>query len=375
MKKLIRITTIPFSLEKLIGNQLAFMSQHYEVIAVSSNEEELLAYGKKQGIRTKTIHFTREITPYKDLKALWHLYRFLKKERPHIVHTHTPKAGLIGMLASYLARVPHRLHTVGGLPLMETNGSKRRMLKRMEKLTYHLATRIYPNSFELRQFIVDHQFCPENKLKVLGNGSSNGVDTVFFNKENTPVKNIPFLTHTEFVFCFIGRIVRDKGIVELVNAFVNVQRQFPRTKLLLVGFYEKNLDPLDIETENLILKHPDIIFTGYQEDVRSYLAASDVLVLPSYREGFPNVVLQAGAMDLPCIVSDINGCNEIIQNGVNGLIVPVKNMEKLQEAMVNSVQNTKKLKLMGGNARKIIKEKYEQQMIWNDLLKEYQKLN
>ena len=182
-KKLIRITTVPGSLDKLLDGQLKFMSAYYDVVAVSSYSETLEKVHEKEGVRVKSVEMTRQITLGKDVIALWKMYRFLRKEKPFIVHTHTPKAGIVGMMAAWIARVPIRLHTVAGLPLMEATGNKRRLLNWVEKITYSLATKVYPNSYGLYDFIVSHKLCGEKKLKVIGSGSSNGINSAFFDPD------------------------------------------------------------------------------------------------------------------------------------------------------------------------------------------------
>lgn len=380
MRKIVRITTVPLSLEKLLEKQLRYMSSHYEVIAVSSDGERLRKFGKTEGVRTKEVNLTRKITPLQDLKAVWQLYRFLKKEKPFIVHSHTPKAGIVGMLAAKLAGVPHRLHTVAGLPLLETTGIKRAILTSVEKLTYSCATKIYPNSKGLQQIILQGKFCSASKLKVIGEGSSNGIDTGHFSRKSISESEIEALktklnfTQDDFVFVFVGRIVGDKGINELVAAFDKISSENSKVKLLLVGPYEDDLDPLSEATMKLIDENKNIISVGYQPDVRLFLAVSNCLVFPSYREGFPNVVMQAGAMELPSIVTDINGCNEIISHEKNGLIVPVKSEEALCVAM-NQVVSDKELYLrLQQHAREAITARFEQNVIWEALLAEYQKL-
>ncbi len=380
MKKLIRITTIPLSLEKLLEGQLTYMNQFYEVTAVSAEKERLEQYGKKNGVKTFWVEMTRAITPVQDLKAVWKLYNFFKNEKPEIVHTHTPKAGIVGMLAAKMAGVPLRLHTVAGLPLIETTGKKRKVLDQVEKFTYKLATKVYPNSRGLRDIILNEGFAKENKLKVLGKGSSNGIDTKYFDPyqfDDTQKKNkrqslgIPL---DDFVFIFIGRLVSEKGINELVEAFKKLQNQNHNISLLLVGPFEKELDPLKEETIKTIQQHEKIFTTGYQEDVRPYFAVSNALAFPSYREGFPNVVMQAGAMNLPAIVSDINGCNEIIVESVNGLIIPVKDVSALFSAMELFIGNENYIDRLSANAREEICKYYERKEFWQILLKEYKSL-
>ena len=379
-KKLIRITTIPLSLEKLLEGQLIYMNQYYEVTAVAAERERLEKYGEKNKVNTFWVEMTRAITPIQDLRAVWKLYKFFKKEKPEIVHTHTPKAGIVGMLAAKLAGVPLRLHTVAGLPLMETTGTKRKILDQVEKFTYKLATKVYPNSRGLKDIILKEGFATEDKLKVLGKGSSNGIDTRYFDPfqfDATQKKNKREslgISHDDFVFIFIGRLVSEKGINELVEAFNNLQAENQNISLLLVGPFEKELDPLKEETFKTIQLHEKIFTTGYQEDVRPYLALSNALTFPSYREGFPNVVMQAGAMNLPAIVSNINGCNEIIVEGINGVIIPVKDTSALITAMKLFVENKNYTERLSSNARDEICKYYERKEFWQILLKEYKSL-
>ncbi|MCB7480606.1 glycosyltransferase family 4 protein [Christiangramia sediminis] len=380
MQKLVRITTIPLSLEKLLEGQLTFMNQYYEVIAVSAEKERLAQYGTNNKVRTFWVEMTRAITPLEDIKALVKLYRFFKQEKPLIVHTHTPKAGIVGILAGKLAGVPIRLHTVAGLPLLETKGNKRKILDWVEAFTYRLATRVYPNSFELRKIIVDHGYAKPQKLKVLGKGSSNGIDTGYFDpsqfnqEEKFKLKSELGIPREDFTFIFVGRLVSEKGINELVLSFIELQKSKPDISLLLVGPFEQELDPLDHQVFQNIKSHPKIFTTGYQQDVRAYFSISDVLAFPSYREGFPNVVMQANAMGLPAIVSDINGCNEIIEEGINGMIIPVKDRNALLNSMSEIIENTVLRSKLAQNARKLIQMNYERGLFWENLLKEYKEL-
>ncbi|MCG8831031.1 glycosyltransferase family 4 protein [Tenacibaculum finnmarkense] len=346
----------------------------FEVVGVSSNGEQLQEVAIEEQIRVKAIEMSRKITPLQDLKSLWQMYWFLKKEKPEIVHSHTPKAGTIGMMAAKLAGVPYRLHTIAGLPLMEATGKKRYLLNVVEKLTYACATKIYPNSKGLYDFILEQKFTSKNKLKVIANGSSNGINIEHFNPKQvnevvkTELKELLGIKHQDFVFIFVGRLVSDKGINELVSAFMQLNNKTEKSvKLLLVGSEERGLDPLDEKTIMLINEDNNIISVGYQNDVRPYFSIADVLTFPSYREGFPNVVMQAGAMGLPSIVSNINGCNEIIEENKNGFIIPVKNSDALYEAMLKMMLNSDmKLK-----AREMITTRFEQKTVWDALLNEY----
>jgi len=373
----IRITTISGSMRSLLRGQLAFMSKYYDILGVSSGYEILQEVAKKEGIRVKEVKMTRTISLLKDIRALWNLYCIIKNENPVSVHTHTPKAGILGMLAACLCKIPVRLHTVAGLPLTESKGIKKIILEIVEKVTYACATRVYPNSFGLRDLIIRNKYIDPSKLKVIGFGSSNGIDTNHFSVEmvnNFEINNIRKdfnINHKNFIFIFIGRLVSHKGINELVIAFEALFRKYTNVKLILVGAEEPTLDPIHIKTSILMKKHPAIIITGYQYDVRPFLALSNVLVFPSYREGLPNVPLQACAMNVPCIVTDINGCNEIIINEHNGLIIPAKNPEALQLAMERFLSDQELYSKCVSNSRASIIGKYNQLEIWNKIKEEY----
>lgn len=380
MNKLIRITTVPLSLEKLLEGQLNFMQDYYEVTAISSDEKKLSELGKAIGVKTFPVEMTREITPGKDIKAVWQLYKYLKKEKPLIVHTHTPKAGIAGMMAAKMAGVPLRLHTVAGLPLLESRGMTRTLLEMVEKMTYAFATKVYPNSKRIYEFLVQEKYAPAEKLKVIGKGSSNGIDTSFFDPmdftegQKESLRDSLNIPREDVVFVFVGRLVKDKGINELVEAFEELNSKLSGTSLLLVGPFEQELDPIKDTTMKKIQGHKKIISVGFQNDVRPYFASADVLAFPSYREGFPNVVMQAGAMGLPAIVTDINGCNEIIEEGQNGSIIPVRDKDALLRSMKRMVTEDAWRRKMSKNSRRLIREYYERHQIWKALIAEYKTL-
>lgn len=383
-QKIVRITTVPASLGTLLKGQLKYMSAYYDIIGVSCSDSGFLEnIGRKENVKVVPVEMTRKITPFKDLTAIYKLYVLFKNEKPFIVHSHTPKAGTVAMIAAKLANVPHRLHTIAGLPLVEATGFKRILLNLVEKITYACATKIYPNSFGLVDIILKNNFTSRGKLKVLANGSSNGIDTSHFDPSkyddefkkvfrSSPKLNI---RENDFVFIYVGRLVKDKGINELIKAFSLVDNGNNSIKLLLVGPYENDLDPLSPDTENSINENDNIITTGWVSDVRPYLAIADALVFPSYREGFPNVVLQAAAMKLPCVVTDINGSNEIIEDNINGFIIPTKNHKAIHDKMKYILDNKKEVENMGKESRSKIISKYEQKLVWSAILNEYKGLS
>ncbi len=381
-QKIIRVTTVPLSLGGLLRGQLKFMSSHLKVIGISSKgiNNGLEKVGVAEGIEVIPVEMTRKITPIKDLLAVWKLYRIFKKEKPFIVHSHTPKAGTLSMLAAKFANVPHRLHTIAGLPLVEVTGLKRTLLNIVEKLTYACATKIYPNSFGLQNIILDNNFTNKKKLKIIANGSSNGIDVELFdyNKHNDDLvkrklRNDLNINENDLVFIFVGRLVSDKGINELIKAFNQINNEIKDVTLLLVGGYETELDPLNSDTLKIIEDNPKIVSTGWVNDVIPYFSISNILTFPSYREGFPNVVMQAGAMGLPCIVSNINGCNEIIIEGENGTIIPVKDSKALYNSMLKFHNNQQIFN--SEKCRELIVKRYKRQYVWEALLEEYSQLN
>jgi glycosyltransferase involved in cell wall biosynthesis len=346
----------------------------FEVITASAEGKEVKEICKREGVQHFSIGFTRTLSPFKDLIALWQLINLIRKERPDIVHTHTPKAGLLGMMASKITAVKLRMHTVAGMPMMEAKGFTKIILKITEKITYACAHRVYPNSYKLKEYMIQKFSTFQYKFKIIGEGSSNGIDTQYFSRKSIEVSAIMevnekyHIPSNAVVYAFVGRIVEDKGIHELVEAFLSLKGN---AYLLLVGSYEDEREPVKSEIKEAIQNHPSIIHTGFQKDIRPFLALADIFVFPSYREGFPNVVLQAAAMGLPCIVSDINGSNEIISHNENGLIVPAKNTDLLKFAMEELLTNPEKRKALATKSRPSVLEKFDQQKLWKAIAEEY----
>jgi glycosyltransferase involved in cell wall biosynthesis len=380
MPKLVRITTVPVSMMVLLKGQLKFMKQNgFDVTMISNEGPEVEQLTAQENCPHIAITLTRKITPFTDLISLIKLTLLLRKIKPDIVHTHTPKAGLIGMWAAKLAGVTFRLHTIAGLPWVESKGMIRRLLIAVEKLTAFAATNVFPNSFVQRDFLLQNEIA-KNKMKVIGNGSSNGIDTNYFStnldieNQAKAIRKRERIHEEAYVWIFVGRIVRDKGITELIDAFLEIQLQFPEDRLLLLGDQEPHLDPLDEKYVQLLRTHHAIISCGFQKDIRPYLAASQVLVFPSYREGFPNVPMQAGAMGCALILSDINGCNEIVNHGKDGWLVSVKNVSALTAAMMEARNNPIKTRLFAETIKEKIVTGYAQSYLWNCMLQGYQQL-
>ncbi|MCS5489705.1 glycosyltransferase family 4 protein [Algoriphagus limi] len=380
MPKLIRITTVPLSLQLLLQGQMAYAKKKgWEVLMVSADGKEIPKIEKAEGVPHQVVPFTRKITPVQDSACIWKLYKLFKKEQPDIVHTHTPKAGLLGMIAANLAGVKIRIHTLAGMPAMAAKGTKKGVLENAEKWTYANATEIWPNSEGLKNFILEQGFCPTEKVKMVGKGSSNGVDLVKFNRNALKENHLVAATmrimpgEDDFIILAVGRLVKDKGIEELVQAFLE-SKIANRSKLVLLGSFEQDLNPLNSDIIQQINDHPRIVQIDWTDHVAHYMALADVLVHASHREGFPNVLLEAGAMQLPIICSDIIGNRDIITQQKTGLIFPVGSVEVLKEALEFAFVKRDKMAQMAGRLLGEIQENYQREKIQEEIFSNYLRL-
>ena len=340
-------------------------------MAVSSPGDRLDTLAAREGVRTVAVPMERHISPLKDLKSLWRLLRVFRRERPAMVHSMTPKAGLLSMMAAWICRVPVRLHTFTGLVFPTATGLTQKILVFTDRLTCACATHIVPEGEGVRNDLTSYRITAK-PLKVLGHGNVRGIDLERFDPSLPEVMDSAAKIRKEgvFTFIFIGRLVRDKGINELVSAFTELNREIPDTRLILVGEQESELDPLSPETMESISGCASIEAVGRQNDVRPWLAASDALAFPSYREGFPNVVIEAGAMGLPSVVTDINGSREIVSHGVNGVIIPTRDRDALLTAMRNMIGQREDTAKMAAAARPMVAGRFEQSFV-RKCLKDY----
>ncbi|WP_395064878.1 glycosyltransferase family 4 protein [Flavobacterium sp.] len=379
MKKLIRTATVSVSLDVLLKGQLAFLNEHYQVIAVSGKDKNLENVSIREGVRIENVPMYRTITPFKDFGSLIKLYLLFKKEKPLIVHSITPKAGLLSMIAAYFAGVPIRIHTFTGLLFPYKTGILHHVLLFMDRILCLFATTIFPEGKGVQNDLLRFKVT-KKPLTIIANGNVNGIDTNYFNatlilqSEKEKLQHNLKISTNDFVFVFVGRLVADKGINELIEAFDDLSKANNNCKLLLVGALENDLDPLNETTLNTIKDNKAILSVGFQTDIRPYLAISTAFVFPSYREGFPNVILQAGAMNLPCIVTDISGCNEIILPNENGIIIPIKNKIAIFDGMIAIMTNDLLRNKCKQNARNLIVSRYQQDKVWQALLTQYIKL-
>ena len=369
--KLIRTSTVPGSLDTFCRGLLRELSDDgYDVVAVSSPGEALDRIAAREGVRTVAVPMQRRIAPLSDLRSLWRLIRVFRRERPAIVHSITPKAGLLSMMAAWICRVPVRLHTFTGLVFPTATGLKQRILILTDRLTCACATHIVPEGEGVRQDLINYRIT-RKPLRVLGHGNVRGIDLTHYDRTAEVIQAASAIRRPDcFTFIFIGRLVGDKGINELIEAFTRLHAEHPATRLLLVGRQEPELDPLAPSTVEAIERCEAIEAVGQQSDVRPWLAASDALVFPSYREGFPNVVIEAGAMGLPSIVTDINGSREIIISGRNGTVIPPRSADDLYAAMLRFLTSSDEVAAMAAAARELVASRYEQSYV-RRCLKDY----
>ena len=374
--KIIIIVTVPVVLETWLKGQAKFLSKYYDIEIITSYSDTIEGIKAYENVSIKTLDFTRQINIFKDIKVLIQLFFYLMKERPLIVYTLTPKAGLLGMIASWMARIRHRVHNVVGLPHLEAKGKRRVLLTLTEKITYFFANKLYCNSFNLRDIM---SIMTNKEVSIIANGSVNGVDTDYFsNQLSQEAKNELLqslkLKDNDFILTFVGRIVKDKGINELLRVFDTMSQNNSKIKLLLIGDYKNESDPISPKSRQIIQDNPSVRYIEFQEDIRKYLSISHLFVLPSYREGLPNVLIEAGSFGIPLVATNINGCNEVIEDGKNGLLIEKKDEDSLKVALEKLIYDRAYYQKIEANVRGSIVEKYNQNSFWKALHKEFVKI-
>lgn len=351
----------------------------FNVISISADGDERREVISREGISHIIIPLKRTISPLSDLRSLIKLIFVILKEKPIIIHTHTPKAGLIGMLAAKLTGVNLKIHTIAGLPLMTATGSKRKLLEFTERLTYWAADYVLPNSNSIMSFVKKHQFTKNNKLSIIGKGSSNGIDLARFSKKylkeeilNDIQQLINYPSSNQYILA-VGRVVKDKGIIELVNAFLEIKKTKPKLQLIIVGPIEEERteESLPIAILNALKENQSIIHVNWSEEVEYYMHLADILVHASHREGFPNVPLQAGAMECPIICSRIPGNIDIVKDKKTGLYFEKGDTEDLVGKINYALEHYSEMKIYAKALRKEIEANYSREYIHQELLKFY----
>jgi glycosyltransferase involved in cell wall biosynthesis len=374
-----RVGTVPFSLTTQLNNTLEYLEQQgANVTAISSDDSSLGV--KLTDLKVNNVinvNIAREINLYLDLKALIKLCNIFYKNKFNIVHSTTPKAGLLVSIASFFTRVPVRLHTFTGQAWANSSGLKKRLLIALDWLIVKLNTKCYTDSQSQKDYLIEHRIAKSEKICVLGKGSLAGVDINRFRKERFSQENIKEFKLTNklsldsFILLFIGRVTRDKGIVELIEAANNIISRGLNLELLIVGPQESGFEIEGTLFEQYIDNQKNIHYVGFTSDPEKFYSLADVFCLPSYREGFGTVIIEAGAMGVPTIGSDIYGVRDAIQNGHTGLLVPPKSIKSIEtaiEALMASPENTK---IMGDNAKERVHKNFSTEILNKLLVDEY----
>lgn len=369
---LVFLVTAPITAMTFVRGQADFLHRRgFDVTVICSPDRTVHEATAAEPVAFVTIPMEREISLFRDVVALWRIYRALRRLRPDIVNASTPKAGLLGMVAAWLARVPVRVYQQRGLRLETTTGLKRRILIGSEWLAAACATVVVCNSASLLQAFAKLDLAPRAKLRVLGAGSSNGVDAARF--APTPARLAAAVQlRTDLgippdacVLGFAGRFTRDKGIVELLAIFAQLSARFPQLHLLLVGDYEPG-DPVPAPTQVAIAQEPRIHTVGFVADPAPYYLLMDLLVFLSYREGLPNVPLEAAAAGVPTVGFRATGVVDAVVDGETGVLTPLGDTTALLDAVAALLQDDARRRRLGDQARARVQRDFDQQQVWEN---------
>lgn len=375
--KLVHITTVPQSLIFVQG-QVGYMTDRgLYVEAISSSGQKLLEFGESHNVSVHSVEMLRRISPIHDLKSVWQLSRTLRRIKPTIVHAHTPKGGLLGMISAWLTRTPVRIYHIHGLRYMTASGMKRSLLKAMERLSCALANEVFCVSHSIRDVAVADNLVSVNKIVVFAGGSVNGVDADGqFNPDRfTPddvreIRKALGISETDIVIGFVGRIVRDKGVEDLAQSWISLRNSHPNARLVLVGPIELE-DPVSPEAIAQLQGDDRVTIVDWVDDTSPYYSVFDMLVLPTYREGFGNVNIEAASMGIPVVSTDTPGCVDSVQDGVTGKLVPVGDSESLTYAIQMYLDDRTLRQRHGEAGRQRVLREFRQEVIWEAIYQEY----
>jgi glycosyltransferase involved in cell wall biosynthesis len=380
-KKICMVSAVPGTLWGFYGGLIKQLKvSSMDVTIASSDMPHLSDFKEQLGCKVFPVEITRKISPLKDLAAICKLTRHFNREKYDIVHAHTPKGGLIGMISAFLAGISNRVYTIHGLLLETSSGLKRKLLWSSEWLTCKLATKVLVDSHSLKERVIEEKLCPVSKMQILGDGTACGINLDKFNitektaelgRQTREKLNIP---QDAKVIGFLGRIVPDKGIKCLIDAFEMVQKKSDNIYLLLMGTFETVRETVDEETKQRITNNSRVVYGGYANDICSYYSAMDIFVLPSRREGFPYTPLEAGAMGLPVIATKVTGCVDAVVNNVTGLLVDVDNYKQLAEAMLKLLGDPELRKEFGRRGRERVRQLFDSRRLIAEHIALYERI-
>ena len=377
-KNILHVVSVPFSISYFLGGQFNYFNRNekrYNFFVACSPSDHLRDLSEQYGFEGFELPINRAITPFEDAKSIIKLRKFILDNDIDIVIGHTPKGGMIAMMAGLLAGVEHKIYFRHGLVYETCKGLKKTLLKTIEKLSGRIANKVICVSNGIREKSISDKLNKNSKNVILGRGTCNGVDCnnkfnpLIINKNELGSLKDRLNVHRDYVvFGFVGRMVRDKGINELIEAWTKFSKKYHNVKLLLVGPIEER-DPISDKSIDYIKNNDSIIHVGEVTDAAIYYALMDVFILPSYREGFPTVILEASSMELPIITTNATGCKEAIVEGESGIITLI-NAEAIYDSLEFFIKNFNKKKEFGKNGRQFIVENFEQTKVWDIIEKE-----
>ena len=379
--KLIHVVTVPDSLRTFFRGQLGHMkSNGFGVHAIASPGPSLDEFAQTEGIETKEVTMPRKISPWRDCLAIISLSWTFWRLRPKIVHAHTPKAGLLGMVAAWITRVPVRIYHIRGLPMVTTRGPRRLLLFLAESIACRLAHRVLCVSYSVRAVAIEEGLCSSEKIGVLCSGSGNGVDSSFrFNPTELgdeyrfQIRKSLGISQEALIVGFVGRIAGDKGVTELVEAWEGLRTDFPSLELLVIGDHDPR-DPVPSQIVERLRDDSRVHLVGKTKETHKYYATMDICVLPTYREGLPNVLLEAAAMERPIVATRVPGCVDAVVEGQTALLVPAQDPVALHRAIRKYLVSSELRSRHGKSGRQWVQREFRPEKIWSALHSEYHHL-
>ena len=377
---MLHVTTVPVTLAFLKGHVAHAKRKGFEVHALSSPGEALDTFARDMTIEVHAALMPRRITPLVDLMAVWRIVRVIRKIRPTIVDGHTPKGGLLAMIAAILCRVPVRIYHLHGLPFMTASALKRRLLSWTERTSCRLAHQVLCVSESIREVAISERLSRPERIKVLEQGSIDGIESERkFNPARISAESARYvraryqIPPSALLIGFVGRIVRDKGLIELTQAWRVLREECPSLHLLVAGPFESQ-DPIPSDVEATLRSDPRIHLAGIVHDMPDIYRTLDLLVLPTYREGFPASLLEAAAMELPVVATRIPGCVDAVRDGETGLLVEVHDAEALTAAIRTYLGDPALRRRHGLNGRLRALRDFDPEVMRDALFQEYLRL-
>ena len=368
--RVMKVTPVLSTIPAIFKGQGRYLSDRgFDVHVAASPDCAVDGWVEREGFSYHPVRILREVAPHRDLGSIRELVRVMRRVKPHIIHTHTSKGGLVGMVAGALARVPHRVHSIAGWSADSRDKVTGSLILLSERLTLRLATQVLVNSASLRDYLIGKGFLKPGGGYMLGKGSSNGVDLSYFTRDESTLsfgrklRQGWSIADDDVVIAFVGRIMLEKGIRELLDGFLFFGND-PRVHLMIIGSWETgSRKGLAEELTATLKNHPRIHITGWINNVPHHLAAADILVHPSYHEGMPNVLLQAAALGLPCLASDVRGNRDAVVHGETGFLFDLANTKELTDLLSLLVNDRSLRDGLGREGRRYIEREFSMEVV------------